>query len=157
VVVRQRHVARTEGVEHAQRAQRRPDGLPALHPGERGDAAIGRDPVHVVSGERELEVLGVAAHHLVQPVQLLQGRRDRPVARQVRRHVDRPELRANPAGPQPRKVGVQRRDRPRDVKAVEVVADLLPHLPQQVVVPVDEGGAGQELVQVGEVAHAPPR
>ena len=56
--VRQRHVARAEAVEHAQRAERAVDRVPAFHADERRDLALLEDALDVVGGQRQLEVSG---------------------------------------------------------------------------------------------------
>ena len=65
VVVRERHVARAEFPEHAQRPERRVDGVAALDAHHRADASGLEGAGHVGRGARNLERVGIAARHLV--------------------------------------------------------------------------------------------
>ena len=78
--VRERHVARAEPVEHAQRAERAVDRVAALHADERRDLPLLEDPLDVVGRERQLERLGILAHHAMDDVDLLERGGDRDPA-----------------------------------------------------------------------------
>ncbi len=136
--VRQRHVARTELVEHAQRSQRVVDRVPPFHPDQRRNPSTFEDPLHVIGRQCELERLRVALHHPIDDVDLFERGGDRGLACEFDRHVHGPELPADTAGPQPFDIGVNRGLRLPDVELVEVVAHFVPECPRVVIVPVDE-------------------
>jgi hypothetical protein len=71
-------------------------------------------------------------------VDLLESGRDRGVAGELDRHVDRPELAADAAGAQARDVGHDRGLGFGDVEAVEIARGVLAHRPRVVIVAVDE-------------------
>ena len=134
--MRQRHVARAEAVEHAQRAERAVDRMPAFHADERRDLALLEDALDVIGGQRQLECLGVLAHHAVDDVDLLERRRHG--RRIICRDVDRPELTADAARTQAGDVGHDRGLRFGDVELVQIAPGILSERPRVVVVPVDE-------------------
>ena len=102
----------------------------------------------------------VAREQPVEPVDLLERLRHGLVRRQVGRHVDRPELAADAAGAQPRKIGHERRHARRDV-GLGVVGRLearAPQRPQQIVVPVDQWCGAQQVERASTIArHAASR
>ncbi len=89
-------------------------------------------------------------------VDLLKGGRHGGVARQRRRHIHRPELTADATRTQPRYVGLQVRLGVGDVELAEVVSGPGPHLPGEIVVPIDQGMGGEQVtgsVQADAVRH----
>ena len=151
--VRQRHVARAEPREHPQRAERGIDGVAALHADERRDLPRREDPLHVVRSQREFEILGVTRHHAVDDVDLFERGGHRLLARQRRRHVHRPELRADAAPAHPGNVGHRVGAGAPDVERGGVLSRPLPDLPRIVVVAVEHRdrevkrpGTGEERV-----------
>ena len=153
VVVGERHVAGAQRVHHAQRGQRAVDRVTAFHADHRGDAALLEGALDVVGTERQLEGLGPLLQHAVHDVDLLHRGHHRLGRRNRRRHVDRPELPAEAAGPQPRDVGHQRRHALRDVGLREIASRIeSAQRPGIVVVAVDERrlpvqglGAGEQV------------
>jgi small ligand-binding sensory domain FIST len=106
-VVGERHIPHAQRVQHPQRAERARDRVAALGAEQRGDPAGREDPLHVGGGQRELQRPGIAGDHRAGQVDLLEHRGDRLVAGQRGGDIDRPELAADPAGRQPRQVGVR--------------------------------------------------
>ena len=124
----------------------------ALEPADRRAPPARVDPPHVGRGPRELERVGVALAQLVYDVDLLErllhGRRPDD----CRRDVHRPELRAEPAAPHARDVGVQALVADLRValgaelgaqvgpaeRGVGHVREALVQRPRQVVVPVEQ-------------------
>ena len=137
-----------------QRGQRVVDRVAALHADHRADAAALEGALGGVGGERQLEGLRPPLRHAVDDVNLFEGGADGVLALHLGRHVDRPELRAEPAATEARNVGHQRRHRLGDVGLVEVAADVpLAQGPGIVVVAVDDrrllvqrAGTGQQIV-----------
>jgi hypothetical protein len=110
--------------------------MSAFHADERRDLALLEDALDVVHGECQLERLRVLAHHAVHDVDLLERRRHG--RRIICRDVDRPELSADTACPEPRDVGHDRRLGPGDVELVQIAPGILSERPGVIVVPVDE-------------------
>ena len=106
--MRERHVARAEIVELSQRCEASSDLVAALDPDQRSDLARLVDANDIIGGERELEVVGIGFDDPLDGVDLLERVADRVVAGDVRRDVDRPELRADAALMKPCHVGHQR-------------------------------------------------
>jgi hypothetical protein len=154
-VVRQGQVADAEPVQHPEDAQRVRDGVAALGAEQRGDPAAGEGGQHVVGAECELQVVRVAADHPVDEVDLLQRGGHRGVTLQRAGDVDRPELAADPAAPQPRQVGVRRRHGTRQVHPVQVGSEPGAQRPRQVVVAVDQRVPAQQGAGRGEVVGHP--
>ena len=97
---------------------------------------------------RELQRVGVAGDQLADQVNLLDGRRQRGVARQLGRDVHRPELAADPARPQPGQVGVGEVDRAGDVgRPRRPRRARLAQRPRQVVVPVHDRELAEQLAR----------
>ncbi len=105
----ERHVARAGPVQLAQHRQRVADRVSALDADERGDASGAVDAHHVASAGGQLEGVGIQLGQPVHHVDLLEDRLHRGRTGELDRHVDRPELAADPATAQPRDVGVERR------------------------------------------------
>ena len=91
--VGQRHVARAEVVELAQRGEAAADLVAALDADQRGDLARLVDADDVVGGARQLEVVRIGLDQPLDDVDLLERLADRGVAGDFARDVDRPELR----------------------------------------------------------------
>jgi hypothetical protein len=95
-----------------------------------------------------LEGVGVTLRQPLHVVDLLEHRPHGVGAGDLHRDVDRPELPADPAAPQPRDVGVHRGVEPRgvgrEVQLREAVLQALADLPGDVVVAVDERDPGEE-------------
>ena len=116
-------------------------------------AARLEDALDIRRGSRQLEGVGILAHHPVDDVHLLQRGGDRLGPLEGGGHVDRPELTADAALAQAGDVGVDLRLRLPDVERVEValrVVFLQRH--RKVVVAVDQRrgavqrpGAGEEV------------
>jgi hypothetical protein len=136
VVVGEGHVADAETGERPQHAQRGGDAVPALDADERRYPALADDALDVVGAAGDREVVGVRRGHPVDGVDLLHRRHDGLGLAQGRRHVDRPELPADPAGAQPGDVGLQ--FGPVLVEALDPVSEAAAQLHGQVVVPVDD-------------------
>ena len=149
LVVGQRHVARAEAIELAQRGQAAADLAPALDPDQRGNSPGLVDADDIVGGERALERLGVSGDHAVDDVDLLDGLADRLVAGDLAVDIDRPELRSDAALLQARHVGHQRMVWPGGGAAGEAddaVAMALRELLGDVVVAVDQGSGLEDAV-----------
>jgi hypothetical protein len=112
--------------------------MAALHPDERRDSTLLESPFHLVGGQRELERIGIPADHLMNGVDLFERGRHRALTRELDRHINRPELAADSAGPQARDVGHDRWLRLCDVELLEVPLRLFPERPGVVVVTIDE-------------------
>src|SRR6185503_3382876 len=114
------------------------------------DLAAAMDAHDVIGGRGELEGVRVELGEAVDDVDLLEHRAHRVGSLERRRHVDRPELPAHPALPQPRNVGVERRREPAlvlaDVDLGEVVLHPLRVLPGQVVMAVDQRHFAEDAV-----------
>ena len=144
VVVGERQVADAELVEHPQRAQRAADRVAALGAEQRGDPAVAPGGLHLVGRGRERQPVGVPLDEAVGAVDLLQGGGDGRVARRSW-WGRRPTRTGRPPRPRPAAAGrCGWTGVAADVEPVEVVADLLARLPQQVVVAVDDGVAGEQ-------------
>ncbi len=101
--------------------------------------------------EREGQALGIAGDHPPGDVELLELYPGVAAVAVLARDVDRPELGAHLARGEPREVGLPLG------RAAQVVGDHIPRripgradLPWQVVVAVDENGAGEQPPRVGE-------
>jgi len=126
----------------------------ALHADERGDPARRHGRLRLVGGAHQLEVV-IGRAHRVDQVDLLEGRGHRGVTREVCRHVDRPELTADPAGTEPGQVRVLRRLEQTEVALCQVAGHLGPQHPGQVVVTVEDRVLAQDLVGESQViVHA---
>ena len=117
-------------MQHPQRRQGTADRVPTLGPDERRDAPRCEDRLQLVGGAGETQLVAIPTDHLVDRVYLLQGLDDRRAIGQRRRNPDRPELRADAPGAQPRQVGVRAAQALREVQPVEVIARLLARLPR---------------------------
>jgi len=153
-VVGERQVAHAERLQHPQHAERGVDRVPALGAHQRGDPARRHDPPHVPGVQRDLEVVRIPLGQPVHQVDLLQHGGDGGRARQRVRDVHRPELGADPTGPQPRQVGLQLGNAGGQVDPPEVAPEVLAHRPGQVVVPVQHRRAGHPAGMV-VAAHRP--
>ena len=145
--VGQRHVADTQFVEHPERRGGALDRVPALEADHRSDPSGGVRPLDVVRGEGELEVL-VAVHEPVDDVDLADRLPERvPGGDEVRVHEGRPELHSDPTLAEPRDVGGKFHLYLAQIRAgsVEIAADHVEQRTRQVVVPVGEGNAAQQL------------
>ncbi len=147
VVVREREVAHAEFGQDSQRPERGADGMAALDTDHRRDPCGGGDPLDVVGRPGQLESIRVAADHVEERVDLLERHGHGSVRRQVRGHVDRPELAAHASCRHARQVGHEGRVR-------RIAA--LPELPQQVVVPIDEGSGAMEVEHSGRMLPGQP-
>ena len=87
----------------------------------------------------------MAICHRVDEVDLFQGGRHGRVPGELGGHEDRPELRSDAALTQAREVGMGATAAEADVECVQVVSDLSPHLPRQVVVAVPDGMLGEHI------------
>ncbi len=137
----QGHVAGAGPIEFAQQGQGIVDRITALHPDQAGDPARREDGVHLVGGLGQTEGLGMGGDDPLGRVDLFERLLDRLARRQAGRHIDRPELTADAAGPQSCDVGVQlggRRQILGQINGVDIVSILLSQRPWQVVVPVDQ-------------------
>ena len=105
--VGQRHVARAEIVELAERGEAVAHLMTALDPDQRGYLAGLVDADDVVGGIGLLEIARVGRDEALHDVDLFQRVADRAVAVDLGGDVDRPELPADPALPKPRHVGHQ--------------------------------------------------
>ena len=135
------------------------DRVAALQPYHRGDASRGVRPLDVVGGEGELEVF-VAVHEPVDDVDLADRLPERvPGGDEIRVHVRRPELHSDPALAEPRDVGGKLHLHPAQVRAgsVEVAADHVEQRTRQVVVPVGEGDAPEQLAGPVHEFRSDPR
>ena len=147
-VVRERHVTHAEIVVGAQRAERVLDAVAPFHAEHRGDPAgtVGRADLR--HGGREAEGVGVARDDAARDLDLLELRaRERATA--LARDVDRPELRTEAAGTQPREVGVT------GCGLAQIVGDDVAgrvleaaHGVRQIVVAIDEDGRAQQLARM---------
>ncbi|MCO5556202.1 hypothetical protein L7F22_009747 [Adiantum nelumboides] len=142
-VVGQRQVADPEPAQHPQHGEGVGDAVPALRPHQGGDPPGADDGVDVVGGVGERQGVRVGGEEPPHPVHLVEHRGDGLVVAQLAGYVDRPELGADPAGPQPREVGVQPRVPGGDVRlARRVAAGELAQRPGQRV------GGGDQLVEL---------
>ena len=108
VGVRQRHVARTEIVKHAQHSERVFDRVAAFDADQRGDLARLSNALDIVGGVGHLESVGVTANHAVNQIHLFEAIAGCSAFRdRVDRDESGPELSADTALDQPRDVGVQ--------------------------------------------------
>ena len=98
VVVGERHVAGAEAIEHAQRAERVVDRVPAFHADQRCDLAGLEDALHVVGGQGQLEVSGY--FRIIRWTMSICSRVAVTACWPCMSdwHVDRPELTADAAG-----------------------------------------------------------
>ena len=146
--MRQRHIARAEIVHLAQHGERRSDRLAALHPHHAGDLAGLHRPFELgrIGGERE--IVRIARDEPFRDVDLFERLLHRLLLIAVRRHIDRPELRADMAPAQTPKVGVHRDHRRigvgfrrvGGVDEIEVVDDIArapAQRPRHVIMPVE--------------------
>ena len=156
-VVGQRQVPDAEQVQGPQHAQRVRDRMTALGPEQGCDPAAGHDPLHVGSGERQLERVRIAGGKLPDQVDLLKRRGHRGLALQVGRHVHRPELGADPARGQPGQVGVGELHRRREVGGGRIECAGHAQRPGQVIVPVDHGKAVQQRPSCPGLCRHVPR
>jgi hypothetical protein len=98
------------------------------------------DALDVGRRTRQLEGVRIARDHPVHDVDLFERGRDRLLSLKRCRHVDRPELGAHAAGPEPGNVGHGPRLVSADIERRQIErGDLFAHGPRIVVVPVDEG------------------
>src|SRR5207244_6012430 len=114
----------------------------AFQSDERCDLAAAMDAHDIVRGARELERLRIHFVEAVYDIDLRENRAHCIRAFECCRNVDRPELRAEPALPQPRDVGVQWR---RELALIlpeidlrEMILHALLVLVWKIVVPVDK-------------------
>ena len=146
--VSQRHVARAGAVQLAQHGQRIANRVPAFDADQRGNAPSAMDAHQVGSSGGHLEGVGIQLGQAVHHVDLLEHRLDRRRSGEVRGHVDRPELPADAAAPQPWDVSVERRQQAAGVapqiQLVELIVEPLPQLPGQVVVPINQRHLAQQ-------------
>src|SRR4029453_593401 len=98
LIVSERHIARAEPVELAERRQRTADLPSALDADHRGYLTLAMNPDHVVGSKGALEVIGIGGDHPIDDVDLLDCAADRLVAGKRPVDIDRPELAAEPAG-----------------------------------------------------------
>jgi len=137
--VGERHVARAERVEHAQRAERVVDRVAALHADHRGDAAGLERALDVSGGVGNLEDRRPLLRHAMDHVDLLHRHARRFLAHHRRGRIHRPELPADAALPQARNIGHQLGNGFGDVGFAEVLAGIeIAQRPWIVVVPVDQ-------------------
>ena len=146
--VGERQIAGAERGIGAQDRQIAVDLPAALDPHHRGDLARSMRAAHVGRGARQRKGLGVTRDDRLHEVDLLQRLFDLLLARQIGRDIDRPELPAELAAPQPRDIGViglaldlreiAEVDRPAFV-ALAVAQRLGP-----VVMPVDQRGGAED-------------
>ena len=87
----------------------------------------------------------MAICHRVDEVDLFQGGRHGRVPGELGGHEDRPELRSDAALPQTWQVRVGPTTTGAHIERVQVIADLGPHLPGQVVVAVPDGMLGEHI------------
>ena len=118
--------------------------MAALDADHRRDLAGRGDPIDVLGRTRELESLRVPTDQLEERIDLLEGLRDRLVGREVRGHEHRPELSAHRADLQTREIRVQLRARSGGIEHLTFLT-CLAECPQEVVVPVDQGGLAKEI------------
>ena len=145
VVVGEREIAGREAREDAQDAERATDRMPSLDADHGGDPPGHRDPFDVVGGARDLEDVGMRGDQPPECVDLLERLRHRGVAREIRRHVDGPELPADASLCETGKIRLELRTRRRNVGGRLARDPLLAKLPEQVVVPVDQRRGAEEL------------
>ena len=148
-VVRQGQVAHPAAAQLAERVERAVDAVPALGAHQRRHPPRRERRLHLGDGGRELQVVGVALGELAHERHLLQHGGDGGGPGERARHVDRPELGADPARPQPGQVGVQLRDARREVDGAPQRAQR----PRQVVVAVDQRGGGEQVQRAGGGGH----
>jgi hypothetical protein len=145
--VRERQVAQAELGQDPEGPERAADRVATLHADHRRDPSGRRDPLDVVGRPGKLEPIRIAADHLQERVDLLQRHGHGAVRRQIRGHVHRPELAAHAARGHARQVG-------HEVRVGWILA--LPELPQEVVVPVDEGSGAKEVQHGGRMLPGQP-
>ncbi len=141
------HVAPAQRVHLAQCRQRVVDLVTALDTDHRGDAAGLVDARHVGGGVGHLKVGGISFGQRLHEVDLLDRDLDGERPLDLHRDEDRPELTADTPFAQPRDVGHQRARAVLQVDRRRLVGEPLAELPRQVVVAVDEGRLGEDLVQ----------
>jgi hypothetical protein len=153
--VRQRQVPGAQPVHQPQVVQRVVDAVAALDTDQRGDATRRAGGQHLVGVPGEREAVRVPLDQPVHEGDLLQRRAYRVRTRHPAGHVHRPELRADPARPQPDQVGVQPAAAlvDADVEPVKVVPDPAAHLPREIVVAVHDRRGGQQVTE-SAVRHA---
>jgi hypothetical protein len=147
VVVREREVAHAEFGQDPECPERSADRVAALYADHRRDPSGGGDPLDVVGRPGQLESIRVAADHVQERVDLLEGHGHGRVRRQVGGHVHRPELADHATGRHARQVGHEGR--------VGRIA-ALPELPQQVVVPIDKRSGAKEVEHSGRMLPSQP-
>ena len=136
--VSQGHVPRTEVIQPAQRRERVLDRMSTLDADQRGDFARSMDPLDVIGGEGNLQVVGITSHQPANEIDLFE--RDLgslPFAHRFDRGVGGPELRANAPFAEPRQVGIERGLRQGNIELVEAGITLGAQLPGEIVVSVD--------------------
>ena len=124
--VRQRHVARAEGVHLPQHAEAAVDRMAALHAEQRGDPAGLHRLLHIRGGKGKLQPVRIASDQPLHHVDLLDRRHGSLRFGKVRRDIDRPELGPDPALSQPRQVGMHRAGAALAVGFVRGVVEIEP-------------------------------
>jgi hypothetical protein len=82
--------------------------MAAFHADQRRDLSLPEDSLHVIRRQRELQGLGILAHHAMDDVDLFERCGYGSLTRQIGGHVHRPELRAHPTSLQAADVGHDR-------------------------------------------------
>ncbi|GAA1605009.1 hypothetical protein GCM10009828_034970 [Actinoplanes couchii] len=109
LVVGQGQVADAQLVQHPQDGQRVADAVPALGPDQAGDPAGPERRLQSAGGRHQLQPVREPAVHLPDQVDLLQRAHHGRRRGQVTRHVDGPELGADPPRRQPGQIGAGQR------------------------------------------------
>ena len=139
-VVGQGHVPGSQAVERPELRQVVLDRDAPFDADQRGDLARTDDPLDVVGGTGQLEVVGVALDHPLDQVDLL-GDGPRGVG-MFAGDVDRPELCLDAPLAEPGEIGLAVREPAADVEPGEADVAIGAEPPGEVVVPVEEQSAG---------------
>src|SRR5262245_33014010 len=109
-----------------------------LDANERRDLACLDNPLDVAGRPSLLERIGVPLDHRLDELNLLQRVvKRRAFLRRLGRYIDAPELRPDAPFPQPRNIGVHLGLQLPNVALIERAVGFGPHLPRQIVVPVE--------------------
>jgi hypothetical protein len=117
-------------VQHSQHAHGAGDRVSALGAEQRSDLAARESAFRVFGRQRQFQVIRVTADHPVDEIDLFERRGQSRFALQRAGHVDRPELGADPAAPEPRQVSVHRWHIGREVHLAAVEAEPLADFPR---------------------------
>ncbi|OQB89407.1 MAG: hypothetical protein BWX84_02427 [Verrucomicrobia bacterium ADurb.Bin118] len=153
--VRQCQITRAQFMQHAQHRQRVAQRMAALDADERRNPAHAMNPFDVIGGAGQFKRVRVIFDQAMHQIGLFQSHFHGRGGGKLRRHIDGPELRAHPAGPQPRDIR-----RPRLGQLMRALAQihggkivvLFMELPGQIVVAVNQRHCAQHFADERQVA-----